>query len=43
MSSSTSNKKDSAGKRLGVKKFGGQEVLKGDIIVIPAFWLAQGR
>lgn len=33
MSASTSNTKDSAGRRLGLKKTGGQEVLKGDIIV----------
>ncbi len=30
--SSTKNKKDSAGKRVGVKKFGGQEVQPNDII-----------
>jgi large subunit ribosomal protein L27 len=30
--SSTSNTKDSAGRRLGLKKFGGEEVMPGDII-----------
>lgn len=30
---STSNSKDSAGRRLGVKKFGGMEVFPGDILV----------
>ena len=30
----TKNNKDSAGKRLGVKKFGGQEVLQNHILVI---------
>jgi hypothetical protein len=29
----TKNTKDSAGKRLGVKKFGGEEVLQNQIIV----------
>jgi large subunit ribosomal protein L27 len=29
----TKNKKDSAGKRLGLKKFGGEEVRKGQILV----------
>jgi large subunit ribosomal protein L27 len=29
----TKNKKDSAGRRLGVKKFGGEEVLPGQILV----------
>lgn len=30
---STRNGRDSAGRRLGVKKFGGQEVIPGNIIV----------
>ena len=30
---STSNGRDSASKRLGVKRFGGQEVLAGNIII----------
>lgn len=30
---STNNTKDSAGRRLGVKKFGGMEVFPGDILV----------
>lgn len=30
---SSRNGRDSAGKRLGVKKFGGQEVISGNIIV----------
>lgn len=29
----TKNKKDSAGKRLGIKKFGGEEVRQGQILV----------
>ena len=32
MAGSTSNKKDSAGRRLGIKKFGQAEVLENDII-----------
>lgn len=31
--SSTQNTKDSAGRRLGIKKYGGEEVMPGDIIV----------
>jgi large subunit ribosomal protein L27 len=30
---STNNNRDSAGRRLGVKKFGGQEVIAGNIII----------
>ena len=36
--SSTKNKKDSAGKRLGIKKFGGEEVMPGDIIARQRGW-----
>ena len=32
MAGSTSNKKDSKGRRLGIKKFGGAEVLDNEII-----------
>jgi len=32
MAGSTSNKKDSAGRRLGIKRWGASEVRKGDII-----------
>ncbi|MEA2019468.1 MAG: 50S ribosomal protein L27 [Campylobacterota bacterium] len=30
---STNNNRDSAGRRLGVKKFGGEEVIAGNIII----------
>ena len=33
MGGSTKNKKDSAGRRLGVKKFGGEEVQENDILL----------
>lgn len=36
--SSTKNKKDSAGKRLGIKKFGGEEVMPGDILARQRGW-----